>query len=170
MSIALTPDHLALTSTHPLRVALVSLLTDPAGPLADCAAQDDDARTAYLLARIYRRARYDGVLHGKPAHEAEALFAQRVRVTARSSRGPFEFADRLCKAVRLRWEAMSEADRLWWRGESARLSTGTDGLSLTTPWRRMVQPSRLADIITSAMIAQDWIGQIRATTKEADDE
>ena len=73
----------------PLRVALVSLLTDPAGPLADCAAQDDDARTAYLLARIYRRARYDGVLHGKPAHEAEALFAQRVRVTARSSQGPF---------------------------------------------------------------------------------
>ena len=62
---------------------------DPAGPLADCAAQDDDARTAYLLARIYRRARYDGVLHGKPAHEAEALFAQRVRVTARSSQGPF---------------------------------------------------------------------------------
>lgn len=166
MSISLSSAHLATFSANPQRVAVVALLTDPAGPLGDCAARDDDAQAAYLLAVIYRRARYDGVLHGKQPYEAEALFAQRVRVTARSSRGPFEFGERLCRAVRLRWESLTEDDRLWWRGESVRLATGPDGMSLTTPWRKMIEPARLADILTSAMIAQEWIGQHKAGRSE----
>lgn len=43
MSIPLTPSHLAYAVAHPLRVAVIALLSDPAGPLGDCAARPEDA-------------------------------------------------------------------------------------------------------------------------------
>ena len=163
MSIPLTPDHLALADTRPLRVVVISLLTDPAGPLGDCAASPEDAPVAYLLARLYRRARYEGLLHGKPPYETEALFAMRVRATARRALNPMSWAVDLARALGIRWEALSEDDRLWWRGEARRLTAGPDGASLRTDWTRLRQPARLDDLLTSTMIAQDWIGQIQAT-------
>lgn len=166
MSIALTPDHLALATARPLRVAVISLLSDPAGPLGDCAARPEDAPAAYMLARIYRHARAQGHLHGKPGFEAEALLATRVRSTVRSSTDPFAWAEKLARALGLRWDALAEDDRLWWRGESRRLTASPDGVSLLTHWSRLRQPSRLADLITSAAIAADFIGQIRDAKQE----
>ncbi len=166
MSIPLTPDHLALASTHPLRVAVIALLTDPAGPLGDCAARPEDAPSAYMLARIYRHARAQGHLHGKPGFEAEALFATRVRSTVRTSADPFAFAEKLTRALGLRWDALDKDDRLWWRGESRRLTSSPDGVSLLTDWSRLRQPARLADLLTSVGIAADFIGQIRDAERE----
>lgn len=161
MSIPLSPDHLALATTHSLRVAVISLLTDPVGPLGDCAARPEEAPAAYMLARIYRHARASGHLHGKPGYEAETLFATRVRSTARSSTDPFSFAEKLARALGLRWDALAEDDRVWWRGEARRLTASPDGVSLLTDWSRLKRPDRLADLITSAGIAADFIGQIR---------
>ena len=166
MSIALTTDHIAYAVAHPLRVAVIALLSDPAGPLGGCAARPEDAPAAYMLARIYRHARAQGHLHGKPGFEAETLFATRVRSTVRSSMDPFAFAEKLARALGLRWDALAEDDRLWWRGESRRLTASPDGVSLLTDWSRLRQPSRLADLITSAAIAADFIGQIRGAEKE----
>lgn len=161
MSIPLSPEHLAFAAALTPRNAAILLLTDTAGPLGDCAARVEDAPAAYMLARIYRHARTDGHLHGKPIYEADAMFAARVRSTIRSSPDPLAWAEKLCRALGIRWDALAEVDRLWWRGEARRLTTGPDGVSLLTDWSRLRQPARLADLITSVGIAVDFIWQIR---------
>jgi hypothetical protein len=62
MSIPLTEAHRALADLHAPNLAVVILLTDPAGPLGDLHATESEATVAYLLAAVYRRARMDGVL------------------------------------------------------------------------------------------------------------
>ena len=75
-------------------------------------------------------------------------------------------AEKLARALGLSWDALDKDDRLWWRGESRRLTASPDGVSLLTDWSRLRQPSRLADLLTSAGIAADFIGQIRDAEKE----
>lgn len=164
MSIPLTEAHRALADLHAPNLAVVILLTDPSGPLGDLHANESEATVAYLLAAVYRRARVDGLLHGKPAHEAQAMFAQRLRTTARRSADPMTFGVQICRALGLRWEQISEADRLWWRGEGKRLHP--DGAVLTT-WRSLARTeARISDLFTNTMLAADWLGQLRHPDRE----
>jgi hypothetical protein len=166
MSLPLSPDHLALATAHPLRVVVPALLSDPAGPLGEYAAHHEDAPAAYLLGVLYRRSRYEGILHGKPPFEAEPLFANRIRTTARRALDPFAWMVDLSRKLGVRWEALPEEERLWWRARAHDLAASPDGVSLRTDWTKLRQDARLADLITSAMIAQDWIGQLKDAQKE----
>jgi hypothetical protein len=159
--------HLDAVVSLPVREAVIRLLTDEAGPLSDCAARVEDGPAAYMLGTLYRYSRGVGLLHGKPAHEAVEMFASRVRTTARRALDPFAWAVSLARALGVRWESLSEEDRVWWRGRARDLSVGPDGATLTTEWTRIRQPARLGDLITSARIASDWIGVVRESRKES---
>lgn len=151
------------------RDAVIRLLTDPAGPLSDCAARIEDAPAAYMLGRLYRMATGGGILRGKPYYEGQELFAARVRSTARRALDPMGWMSRLAVALGLRWESLPESDRVWWRGRAADLTRSPDGVKLTTDWARIRQPDRLGDLITSAVIAAGWIKAIKEHRKESDD-
>ena len=163
--IDLTPEHRESVAGRPIRDAVVWLLCDPAGPLGDCAARDDDAPAAYMLGLLYRHGRAAGVLRGRPGYEAVDLFSNRVRTATRRSLDPFEWMVNVARMLGLRWESIPEIERVRWRGAARDLARAPDGVRLTTEWTRIRQPARLNDLITSAVIAADWIGVLREAAR-----
>ncbi len=171
MTLDLTPADLQVVAGLTPPKAVSRLLTDPAGPLADAAFDEDAAKVAYILARVYRRAlrpRSDGggILHGKPPYEAEALFAQRVRSSLHQATGPADLTVRLSRALGFSWDRMGEADRLWWHARVPELTAGTS--RLTTPWSLLRDPARLQDVLTAAMVAAGWLYAIDQAGKHPD--
>lgn len=166
MSIDLDQRHHDMVASLAPREAVLRLLTDQSGPLGDCASPLDDSPTAYMLATLYRAGRRGGILSGKPGFEAQALFASRVRTTARRALNPTAWMVSLSRALGVRWESVAEQDRVWWRAVDAALMVRPDGALLSAPWARIRQEARLADILTSTMIAADWLTQIYVARKE----
>lgn len=168
--IDLSDAHMLAVGALDTRAAIVRLLSDPDGPLAGCEASPDDAPAAYMLGTLFRSARAAGILRNKPLHEAVELFANRVRTATRRALDPFDWMVKIAVQLGLRWESLSESDRVWWRGAARDLTRGPDGVSLTTCWTKLRQPARLNDLITSARIAADWISALREFRKDRDTE
>lgn len=151
MSIDLTSAHHDMVESLAPREAVLRLLTDQSGPLGDCASPLDDAPTAYMLATLYRAGRRGGLLSGKPGFEAQALFASRVRTTARRALNPTAWMVSLSKALGVCWESVAEQDRVWWRAVDAALMVRPDGALLAPPvsllaYLRATRPSLIEDL------------------------
>lgn len=150
-------EHLPVVQGMARRDAVLYLLTAKDGPLTGAESSEADAAPAYLLAVLFREARRSGLLSSRPAYEARDLFASRIRQGTRVATDPMAWPVKLARSLRVKWESIAESDRVWWRTVARSLSGDGVKPRLTSDWSRLRQPERLADVITSAMIAEDWI-------------
>jgi hypothetical protein len=148
----------------------LALLTGQHPPLdADLAFPTAVAGVAYLVSTAGYLSRRDGLLKPWGWSEQREALRNRTEAALRSSPTPERFLSVLLDRLKVKPEALSTDDRVWWRGFSATTFptlTRADGSTARPSWLLLRRREVAVDLLTASDLLPGWMTALAAEAKD----